>query len=128
MRLILRTRIMAAPTPPRPLVLVGCGQIVTHHCAALAALPSGTFQIVALVDPSADRRRVISKQLLDTAPHLLQWTSEGEKVPVLAECNALDDFLSAEDNIIKQQPAILTTNSKLLFCNKVSKRQAAAGG
>lgn len=39
------------------LAIVGCGQIVTHHCKALAAL--GRIHVKALCDPSQERRQVI---------------------------------------------------------------------
>ena len=78
-------------------VIVGCGQIVTHHCAALGALPPSTFQIVALVDPSDERRQVISKQLRDKSPHMLE--------SPLMECGSLDELLNNE-HIMKQKPAV----------------------
>ena len=81
----------------RPLVIVGCGQIVTHHCAALGALPPSTFKIVALVDPSEERRQVIYTQLRDKSPHLLE--------SALMECNSLDDVLDNE-RIVSQKPAV----------------------
>ena len=81
----------------RPLVIVGCGQIVTHHCVALGALPPSTFQIVALVDPSDERRQVISKQLRDKSPHMLE--------SPLMECGSLDELLNNE-HIMKQKPAV----------------------
>jgi UDP-N-acetyl-2-amino-2-deoxyglucuronate dehydrogenase len=49
-------------TEPMKLAIVGCGQIVTHHIAALAALDGG-FEVVALCDPSAERRRIIGDLL-----------------------------------------------------------------
>ena len=85
----------------RPLVIVGCGQIVTHHCSALGALPPSTFRVVALVDPSEERRRVIHKQLQDTSPHLLE-RSEGA---ALVECSSLDDLLNNE-HIMSRKPAV----------------------
>ena len=88
----------------RPLVIVGCGQIVTHHCAALGKLPPSTFKIAALVDPSEERRQVIHKQLRDKSPHLLKCEDATEK-PSLMECSSLDDLLNAEQ-ITKQKPAV----------------------
>ena len=80
------------PAQPRPLIIVGCGQIVTHHCSALAALPPGTFRVVALVDPSPERRHVIAAQLREEASsHLL------DKEKPLAEHASLDDVLRAEN-------------------------------
>lgn len=80
------------PAQPRPLIIVGCGQIVTHHCAALAVLPSGTFRVVALVDPSPERRRVIAAQLREeSSSHLL------DKEKPLTEHASLDDVLCAEN-------------------------------
>ena len=81
----------------RPLVIVGCGQIVTHHCAALGALPPSTFTIVALVDPSVERRQVIRTQVREKSPHLL------ESPPT--ECNSLDALLNNE-RIMSQKPAV----------------------
>ena len=54
------------------LAIVGCGQIVTHHLAAMASLQNESLQkdsesqairieLVALCDPSADRRQVIAE-------------------------------------------------------------------
>lgn len=64
------------------LAIVGCGQIVTHHSIALATLNG--FEVVALCDPSSERRRIIRDLLpqsltpvappaeFDTLDHLLQ--------------------------------------------------------
>ena len=89
----------------RPLVIVGCGQIVTHHCAALGALPPSTFKIVALVDPSEDRRQVIYTQLRDKSPHLLECADEAAEKSALVECNSLDALLNNE-RIVSQKPAV----------------------
>lgn len=54
-------------TEPMTLAIVGCGQIVTHHIVALAAaaaaLNDGGLEVVALCDPSAERRRIIGNLL-----------------------------------------------------------------
>mmetsp|Transcript_30593 Transcript_30593/g.57300 ORF Transcript_30593/g.57300 Transcript_30593/m.57300 type:complete len:378 (-) Transcript_30593:50-1183(-) len=39
--------------------IVGCGQIVTHHVTALAG--AGGYHVMALCDPSADRRKIIQE-------------------------------------------------------------------
>mmetsp|Transcript_33768 Transcript_33768/g.99484 ORF Transcript_33768/g.99484 Transcript_33768/m.99484 type:complete len:410 (-) Transcript_33768:32-1261(-) len=94
---------MAQPRPRRPLVIVGCGQIVTHHCSALAALPPTTFRVVALVDPSPERRQVISTQLReDSSSHLLECTEDDKP---LLEYASLDDVLRNQD-IMSQKPAV----------------------
>jgi len=64
------------------IAIVGCGQIVTHHIVALAAL-GGTVEVVALCDPSAERRRIIG----DLLPQSLIPAS------LPAEFASLDDLL-----------------------------------
>jgi len=101
---------------PRPLAIIGCGQIVTHHCTALAALPRDrstcAFRIVALCDPSPDRRRAISEQLQQpSSSHLLHGKvtdDESATVRPPAEFTCLEDLL-ADPNIAKVKPAVFVS-------------------
>ena len=65
-------------TPPLGLAIVGCGQIVTHHLAAMASLrlPKAAFVVRALCDPSAARRLVI-EQVCRSAGLLLETNDDG---------------------------------------------------
>ena len=40
------------------LAIIGCGQIVTHHLEAMTS--DRDFEVIALCDPSADRRKILS--------------------------------------------------------------------
>ena len=70
------------------LAIVGCGQIVVHHIAALAALDE-QFEVVALCDPSAERRTII-RELLSSSQHNNTILSPQEGV---AEYESLTDLL-----------------------------------
>ena len=101
------------PAQPRPLIIVGCGQIVTHHCSALAALPRGTFRVIALVDPSSERRQVIAAQLHEESSSHLLGTGKlafGTGKPPLAEYESLDEVLCAISinlhSMYSQKPAV----------------------
>ena len=64
------------------IAIVGCGQIVTHHCKALSAVKN--VRVEALCDPSNERRQVI--RTLCQEYDILSST--------LSEYNTLDDLLS----------------------------------
>lgn len=54
------------------LAIVGCGQIVTHHLDAIGSLPNEKFSVVALCDPSPERRKILHSMVatsLDSAPN-----------------------------------------------------------
>ena len=70
------------------IAIVGCGQIVTHHLEAIASLP---FRVVALCDPSAERRAVLDT-LVATASQQQQQHHHPQQF------NTLDDLLLDDDN------------------------------
>jgi len=73
------------------LAIVGCGQIVTHHCKALGAV--GNIRIKALCDPSQKRRDIIRQICQDE--NLLS----NEAVQ---ECNSLEHLLKNYQEISDQ--------------------------
>ena len=52
------------PSAPIGVAIVGCGQIMTHHVAAMAA-SGARFEVRALCDPSAMRRATIGVLLAE---------------------------------------------------------------
>jgi predicted dehydrogenase len=88
----------ASSSPPLGLAIVGCGQIVTHHLAAIASLMKGveasetsdsncnaSMELRALCDPSAERRQTIvelpaSQSLLSTTQPPAQYTTLDELI------------------------------------------------
>jgi UDP-N-acetyl-2-amino-2-deoxyglucuronate dehydrogenase len=77
------------------LAIVGCGQIVTHHLAAIASLQ--TFVVRALCDPSRERRRVIQDLLPPAA-------TDAVAVPV-AHFESLQDLI--QDKSILDQIQVI---------------------
>lgn len=83
---------MEQQSHPIKVALVGCGQIMTHHIAAMSALPPGEFCISALVDPSSERRGCISELVMRAgASHLAP--SDG-----MGMFDALGDLLAAPES------------------------------
>src|SRR6476469_6999627 len=75
------------------LAIVGCGQIVTHHLAAISSIATTAasdskirIELRALCDPSAERRRVIAE--LPASEDLLA----DQQQP--AQYSTLDDLLA----------------------------------
>eukprot|EP00957_Ditylum_brightwellii_P201299 15325012-Ditylum_brightwellii.AAC.1 len=74
-------------TPPiLQIAIVGCGQIITHHCAALSNIDC--IEIYALCDPSAERRRIIREIILDNNNN-----NNNNNNPIPLEFSTLDDLL-----------------------------------
>jgi UDP-N-acetyl-2-amino-2-deoxyglucuronate dehydrogenase len=101
------TSISQTTTNKLRLAIVGCGQIVTHHLQAMAANPvaAAAFKVVALVDPSSERRNVLATLLLSSSsstlsPLLRSSVSSaagssdcGNDTTGLAQFDSLDDLI-----------------------------------
>jgi predicted dehydrogenase len=76
--------------------IVGCGQIVTHHLAAMALLLNNNnkprFVLRALVDPLSERRRIIADL---PASQVLR---DDDDAPTVAHYDSLDQLLSSMDD------------------------------
>ena len=74
------------------LALVGCGQILVHHMTALAAL-ADEFEVVALCDPSAERRTIIRELGLNFKNNILSpaGVSEYDSLTTLLEQTSADE-------------------------------------
>eukprot|EP00978_Attheya_sp_CCMP212_P030811 scaffold114580_cov45-Attheya_sp.AAC.3 len=85
--------------PKLRLAIVGCGQIVVHHVAALTVTKE--FEVVALCDPSAERRRIIrhecrtiiipSNDVLNTNDHVQEFDSLDELLAASLTSKVLED-------------------------------------
>lgn len=81
--------------------IVGCGQIVTHHIAAMSAMLDGKVIVRALCDPSFERRMVIDHLLHDQYVHLLP------KKELHHQLDSLDQLITQEPKLLEEKIDII---------------------
>eukprot|EP00978_Attheya_sp_CCMP212_P030813 scaffold114580_cov45-Attheya_sp.AAC.5 len=75
------------------LAIVGCGQIVVHHVAALTLTKE--FEVVALCDPSAERRRIIRHECRAIIIPSNDVNNDTHNDTHVQEFDSLDELLAA---------------------------------
>ena len=80
------------------LCIVGCGQIATHHVAAIANKLKGNIILRALCDPSDERRQVL--RTLPESINLFEKKEDDLTTTLLPprEFNSLDELIAADDD------------------------------
>jgi predicted dehydrogenase len=73
------------------IAIVGCGQIVTHHIEAIYSLSTELFHVVALCDPSSERRHILEQQIQDAR----RLSSSNSKHPI-HQFDSLDELLQQD--------------------------------
>jgi predicted dehydrogenase len=91
-----------ASTTSYGIAIVGCGQIVTHHIEAIQSTTE-LFHVVALCDPSSERRNVVEQQI-QAASHSNPQIRQFDSLDELLQKDAATSLLSNIDIIFIAVP------------------------
>jgi predicted dehydrogenase len=114
------------------IAIVGCGQIVTHHIEAIySSSLTAMFHVVALCDPSSERRRIIAQQIQEAQPPSSAVNSDNgdddilqfDSLEELLLCDhATSSLLSRIDIVFIAVPHDLHESITLLALSRTSKQ------
>ena len=102
----------AAAKPKKRIVIVGCGQIVTHHVEQMAKAGDESFQVMALCDPNPKRRQIILESCQQHGlPTFLSLPSSSSSSSSTYEFDTLTDFLQHQQEHQQSKRSIIPTTS-----------------